>query len=150
VSKDLYDLEDQIQQELGKALGYPWFKDDQRNFPGADEENGVCIGEHVAETLAAEAATRLQGLEHRCQRAEKILLDIASQDDVEMMLDPSWSKRMAKGFLFQQSASREPELPPATKPEIRSIRAGVIALVFGVVAFWCAVIYVALSATGVI
>jgi hypothetical protein len=48
-----------IQQTLGKALGYPWFKDDQTNFPGATEENGVCVGEHVAVTLAMEAAKQL-------------------------------------------------------------------------------------------
>lgn len=36
-------------QTLGKALGYPWFKDEQTAFPGATEEHGVCVGEHVAE-----------------------------------------------------------------------------------------------------
>ena len=53
--RDEYD----IRQTLGKALGYPWFKDDQNNFPGATEENGVCVGEHVAVTLAMEAAKQL-------------------------------------------------------------------------------------------
>lgn len=47
-------------QTLGKALGYPWYKDDQKNFPGATEDNGVCVGEHVPETLAMEAARRLE------------------------------------------------------------------------------------------
>jgi hypothetical protein len=40
----------------GDALGMPWYKDDQVNFPGATEADGVCIGEHttvtVVETLA--------------------------------------------------------------------------------------------------
>ena len=45
-----------IEQTCGKALGYPWFKDDQKNFPGSTEEHGVCVGEHVAETIAAELA----------------------------------------------------------------------------------------------
>lgn len=45
-----------ISQTCGKALGYPWFKDDQKNFPGSTEEHGVCVGEHVAETIAAELA----------------------------------------------------------------------------------------------
>ena len=48
-----------ICQLLGQALGYPWFKDDQENFPGATEENGVCVGDHVAVTLAMEAARKL-------------------------------------------------------------------------------------------
>lgn len=51
---------DEICQTLGKALGYPWFKDDQANFPGATEADGVCVGEHVAESLAAEAADRIR------------------------------------------------------------------------------------------
>ena len=56
---------DEIEQTLGKALGYPWYKDDQKNFPGATEANGVCVGEHVAETLAAEAANRLKSCKCR-------------------------------------------------------------------------------------
>lgn len=51
-----------ICQTLGKALGYPWFKDDPENFPDATEAHGVCVGDHVAETLAAEAAERLAAL----------------------------------------------------------------------------------------
>lgn len=53
---------DEICQSLGKALGYPWFKDDQRNFPGATEGNGVCVGDHVAESIADEAASRISDL----------------------------------------------------------------------------------------
>ena len=49
----------EISQTLGKALGYPWLIDDQKNFPGATEDDGVCTGEHVAETLALEAAGKL-------------------------------------------------------------------------------------------
>jgi len=52
----------EIEQTLGKALGYPWFKDDQKNFPGATEADGVCVGEHVAESLAAEAAAKITNL----------------------------------------------------------------------------------------
>lgn len=50
-------VNDEIGQIAGKALGYPWFRDDQKNFPGATEENGVCVGEHVAETIVQELAT---------------------------------------------------------------------------------------------
>lgn len=52
----------EVQQTLGKALGYPWFKDDQKNFPGATEANGVCVGDHVAESLANEAAAKIEHL----------------------------------------------------------------------------------------
>ena len=50
----------EVEQTLGKALGYPWFKDDQKNFPGATKRDGVCVGEHVPETIAQEAAKRLK------------------------------------------------------------------------------------------
>jgi hypothetical protein len=49
---------EEISQTAGQALGYPWFKDDQKNFPGATEEHGVCIGDHVPETIVDELATR--------------------------------------------------------------------------------------------
>jgi hypothetical protein len=51
-----------ICQTLGKALGYPWFKDDPVNFPNATEADGVCVGDHVAESLADEAAARIAAL----------------------------------------------------------------------------------------
>lgn len=57
--------EDEIQQILGKALHYPWYKDDQVNFPGATEEDGVCVGEHVVITLAMEAAKKIEELERK-------------------------------------------------------------------------------------
>lgn len=58
-------LNDDVCQTLGKVLGYPWFKDDQKNFPGATEEDGVCVGDHVAESLAEEAAKKLKELQER-------------------------------------------------------------------------------------
>lgn len=61
---------DDVCQTLGKALGYPWFKDDQKNFPGATERDGVCVGEHVAASIAAEAAKRLVANETRIKALE--------------------------------------------------------------------------------
>ena len=55
-------------QALGRALGYPWFKDDQKNFPGATEADGVCVGGNVAETLAAHAATEIERLSSALRR----------------------------------------------------------------------------------
>ena len=43
-------------QTLGAALGYPWFRDDPATFPGATAGDGVCVGAHVAESIADEAA----------------------------------------------------------------------------------------------
>jgi hypothetical protein len=53
----------EVEQELGKALGYPWYKDDPKNFPDATEADGVCVGEHTPATIAAEAASRIKKLE---------------------------------------------------------------------------------------
>lgn len=66
----------EIEQTLGKALGYPWFKDDQKNFPGSTEADGVCVGDHVPESLAAEAATRIRSLEQQVERLSKIVCSL--------------------------------------------------------------------------
>lgn len=58
----LIKMNKDISQTLGQALGYPWFKDDQKNFPGSTEKDGVCVGEHVAESLASEAADKIKQL----------------------------------------------------------------------------------------
>lgn len=53
----------EVCQTLGKVLGYPWLKDDQKNFPGSTEADGVCVGEHVAESIAEEAAKKITELQ---------------------------------------------------------------------------------------
>lgn len=55
-------LNDAVSQTLGRALGYPRFCDDQKNFPGATDADGVCVGDMVAESLAADAATEIARL----------------------------------------------------------------------------------------
>ena len=55
-------MDGSICQSLGKALGYPRYCDDQGEFPGATEADGVCVGEHVAESLAVEAAEQITAL----------------------------------------------------------------------------------------
>ena len=60
-----------IEQACGKVLGYPWFKDDQKNFPGATEKDGVCVGDHVAETIVSELASRYTESLARIKRLEE-------------------------------------------------------------------------------
>lgn len=48
-----YDYD--VCQVLGQAIGYPVYANDQKTFPGAEGPE-VCVGEHVALTLAREAA----------------------------------------------------------------------------------------------
>ena len=62
----------EIEQVLGAALGYPWFFQDQKNFPGATEDHGVCVGEHVAESIAEEAAVEIC----RLRKQVKLSLDV--------------------------------------------------------------------------
>lgn len=64
---------DLIAQTFGKALGYPWFKDDQKNFPGATENDGVCIGEHVPVTIAAEASLYINKLREENEALMRII-----------------------------------------------------------------------------
>jgi hypothetical protein len=68
----------EVEQILGQALGYLWYKDDQKNFPGATEKDGVCVGEHIPQTLAMEAV-------HEIARLNAIVDDIAKYIDWSRM-----------------------------------------------------------------
>jgi hypothetical protein len=63
----------QIEQILGKALGYPWFEDDPANFPNATEADGVAVGDHTAWSLAHQAADMIKVLGKRDQGHHKII-----------------------------------------------------------------------------
>lgn len=73
---------EEICQILGIALGYPYFYKDQKNFPGTTEKDGVCVGDHVAETIAMEAAKRIAKLEEEIktlqQQNEKLQKEVAA------------------------------------------------------------------------
>lgn len=73
----------EIQQILGKALGYPPFP------PEFDAEGQVAVGDHIAETLAMEAAERLASVTARLAAAEEALSHARSfvyqQDDGEVV-----------------------------------------------------------------
>lgn len=64
---------EEILQILGKVLGYPWYKDDQENFPGATEKDGVATGDHVAASIAAEAADVIRSLTHENSLLKELL-----------------------------------------------------------------------------
>lgn len=65
-----------IQQTLGKALGYPKFCDDKKNFPDATEADGFCVGDHVAESLANETASELDRLRAECDELRAKLAEV--------------------------------------------------------------------------
>jgi hypothetical protein len=77
-----------VEQYLGQALGYPWYKDDPVNFPDCTDADGVCVGEHTPSTIAAEAAKKIvkQGakineLNNRCNEMDSMRLRITSLQD---------------------------------------------------------------------
>ena len=65
---ELTELE-KIEQILGKALGYPWYKDDLDIFPKATEADGVCVGIETAWSLAMIAADKIKELEDKLNNA---------------------------------------------------------------------------------
>jgi len=88
-AKHLRRILDDVQQIAGKALGYPWYKDDPVNFPDATEADGVCIGEHVAETIVEELAKAYTALrDHAYERGFAEGLERA-QGVVAALLDPT-------------------------------------------------------------
>lgn len=62
---------EEIEQILGKALGFPYYKDDPKNFPTATEADGVCVGDHTAWSLAMCAADKIKELEERNKKLSK-------------------------------------------------------------------------------
>ena len=60
-----------IEQTLGKVLDCPWYKDDKKNFSDATEADGVCIGDHTAETIVIEAAEKIVDLKEKLRLAEE-------------------------------------------------------------------------------
>lgn len=56
---------DEVEQIAGRALGYTRYCDDQLNFPDSTDADGVCIGEHVAETIVQELADAYRTLKER-------------------------------------------------------------------------------------
>jgi hypothetical protein len=84
--------ESNICQVLGKALGYPaiYVADGPEgeyivapDHPGARPTQDVCVGEHVAETLADEAANRLM-LAESCLLAVATMLKIDPSNDLPL------------------------------------------------------------------
>ena len=67
---ELTELE-KIEQILGKALGYPYYKDDPDIFPKATEADGVCVGVETAWSLAMIAADKIKELEDKVEELKE-------------------------------------------------------------------------------
>lgn len=73
LEKCAIETNEEICQALGKVLSYPWFKDDKKNFPDATENDGVCVGDNIAEVIAKEAADKITALKHEVERLRDAL-----------------------------------------------------------------------------
>jgi hypothetical protein len=76
---------EKIEQILGKALGYPWYKDDPKNFPTATEADGVCVGVETAWSLAMIAADRIKELSKNNPRDGSTLDSFLLQEENEKL-----------------------------------------------------------------
>jgi regulator of replication initiation timing len=86
------EYDNRIQQELGKELGYPWYKDSQEHFPGATEASGVCVGDHVGETLAAEAAEKIRDLRAEVEKLKEQLYAEIKKNTITIPIRPEPSR----------------------------------------------------------
>ncbi len=66
INKMLAEFQE-IEQILGKALMYPWLKDDQETFPNATEADGV-VSTGPTWLVATEAADRIKELAEQVDR----------------------------------------------------------------------------------
>ncbi len=92
---------DEICQILGKALGYPWFADDQFNFPGATKEDGVCVGDNVAASLAVQAANQIKTDKATIQRLNDAL-DACSRESKSEERTRKLKSCNSRLFLFRK------------------------------------------------
>lgn len=83
----------EIEQILGRALGYPRYADDQKNFPGATGDD-VCVGEHVPVTLAMEAASCLSVAE---KQRDELRAEVA-RIKAPVKGEPEWVESFTRGI----------------------------------------------------
>jgi len=67
-----HKLAHEVEQTAGVALGYPRYCDDQELFPGATDADGVCVGEHVAQTVVSELARKYGEAQAEAKRLRDI------------------------------------------------------------------------------
>lgn len=63
LKKAIIEMTHEIEQTLGKALDYPPLYPHVSNV----DDGQVCVGEHIPETLAEEAAERIAKLQHELE-----------------------------------------------------------------------------------
>ena len=103
-----HKMNDEICQILGKALGYPRFCDDKANFPDATEEDGVFVGEHVAESIAEEAVENIRQLQ---ETLDDIMWENQNKrTSIGSRKPVSWHKDRVIKFLQQHGPSARKDI----------------------------------------
>lgn len=102
-------LDNEICQILGKVLKYPWYKDDPKNFPDATESDGVCVGEHTAETIAMEAAAEIERLRSLLLGQLADALEAARADYDNLLTSIGTGRVCAKEIARAQAAEAQAE-----------------------------------------
>ena len=122
------ESDNRIEQAIGKVLGFPDAKDDQKNFPDAkddqknfpdakdDQKNfpdakeadGVCVGDHVAESLVMELIDKFKELEDKLQKQwewSQCALDWRESEIIKARADErkkiaTWIQKNDNHFIF--------------------------------------------------
>lgn len=78
-----------VEQTAGRALGYPRYCDDQKNFPGSTDADGVCVGDHSAVTIVRELAEKYSEARAEVERLTQQVHDACSNagDDIRELED---------------------------------------------------------------
>lgn len=77
----------EVEQALGQSLGYPWYRDDQKNFPNTTDDDGVCVGEHTPSTIAMEAGRTITELKQKVKTLEETMIHPDAMDALQTSLD---------------------------------------------------------------
>lgn len=94
-----FSLASEVDQVLGKALGYPWYCDDQENFPGTKLEDGVCTGDNCPESLLGQAAQALMSLSGKAKSLvvdESVNVPCTAALEVELQALVKYFEKKAK------------------------------------------------------
>jgi hypothetical protein len=94
----------EIEQTLGKALGYPPFP---AEFDAGDQ---VCVGEHVAESLADEAAKKLAALRSQLKEQRAKTIDVLEEADDYVSCTPYNERPEESNQLVREELEKAAEL----------------------------------------
>jgi hypothetical protein len=98
------------------------YKDDPKNFPGATEKDGVCVGDHVPESILAEAARKLGELRDAiADHTHLVLRDTVRMHDIGLITCGErvfYNKRAERAEELLRRIEKDSLATPTLKHEI--------------------------------